>query len=73
MSHPLPQVRYPTQRDLYYQAVRRAAEVDKTFLEFVEDGMTREELARNIERRPQLWGRFSNWLDKLPSSATPAS
>lgn len=64
----VPFARRPTQVDFYYQAVRRVAEVNKTFLELVNDGMTREELARNIERRPALWSRFSNWLDKLPQS-----
>lgn len=57
-----------TQHNMYYAAERAAAEVSLQFLEFVKDGMTREELARNIERRPALWGRFSMWLDKLPSS-----
>jgi hypothetical protein len=56
-----------TQHNMYYAAERSAAEVSLQFLEFVKDGMTREELERNIERRPALWGRFSAWLDKLPS------
>jgi hypothetical protein len=49
------------------QVARRNAEVTQTFLELVDDGMTKEELARNIERRPALWGRFYNWLELLPS------
>ena len=57
----------PTQHQILYQEQRKIAEVNELFLQFVKDGMTREELARNIERRPELWGRFSNWLDKLPS------
>lgn len=66
----------PTQAQLFYRAERNAAEINQTFLELVADGMTREELATNINRRPALWGRFSNWLDKLPSSkpvTVPAS
>jgi hypothetical protein len=54
---------------LYYQAERRSAEVNETFLELVAEGLTREELARNIERRPSLWDRFSGWLDRLPSKS----
>jgi hypothetical protein len=48
--------------------VTQAAEVSLLFQDMVAEGMTREELARCIERRPSLWGRFAGWLDKLPSS-----
>lgn len=65
------QYQMPTQVQMYYAAERSAAEVNRQFLEFVKDGLTREELQTNINRRPALWGRFSNWLDKLPSSAAP--
>jgi hypothetical protein len=54
---------------MYYEAERKAAEVSLQFLEFVKDGLTREDLVRLIERRPALWARFSSWLDKLPSRA----
>jgi len=57
------------QAQMFYQAERNAADVNATFLELVKDGMTRQELARNIERRPALWGRFSNWLGVLPEGA----
>jgi len=57
----------PTQMQLFYQAHRRIADANETFLELVASGMTREDLQRNIGRRPQLWGRFNNWLDVLPS------
>lgn len=59
----------PTQVQLFYAAQRQVAGVNALFLELVHDGLTREELARNIERRPGLWGRFEHWLDKLPSKA----
>jgi hypothetical protein len=55
-----------TQKQMYYEAERRSAEVNETFLGFVRDGLTCEELQRNIERRPGLWARFANWLDVLP-------
>ena len=57
----------PTQVQMYYAAEHRSAEVSETFLELVKDGLTREDLARNIERRPSLWARFEHWLPHLPS------
>lgn len=57
----------PTQAQMYYEAERRSGELNESFLQLVKEGMTREELARNIERRPALWSRFASWLDKLPS------
>ena len=60
--------RQRTQLQMYYAASRQVAETNNTFLELVKEGMTRKELARNIERRPALWQRFDNWLDKLPST-----
>jgi hypothetical protein len=53
---------------MYYDAVRRAGEVNIAFLELVKDGMTREELIKNIERRRSLWGRFEQWVPMLPSA-----
>jgi len=55
-----------TQQEMYYRAVRRSAEANELFLELARDGMTAEELKKNIARRPALWARFSNWIDKLP-------
>lgn len=59
-----------TQVQMYYAAERRAAEVNATFLDLVKEGLTREELARNIERRPSLWSRYQHWLPHLPSMVT---
>lgn len=61
----------PTQEQLFYQAHRQIADANETFLEMVKEGLTREELQRNIERRPSLWARYENWLSKLPSSTAP--
>ena len=58
--------RQRTQLQMYYAASRQVAETNNAFLELVKEGMTREELARNIERRPALWQRFENWLPVLP-------
>lgn len=60
----------PTQVQMYYAAERNAAEMNLLFLEFVKDGLTREELQTNINRRPRVWARYSAWLAKLPSNST---
>lgn len=62
----------PTQAQLFYQASRNAAMVDQDFLFLVDQGMSREELAKCIARRPALWQRFESWLAKLPSRAGAA-
>lgn len=56
-----------TQHQLYEASRREIAEVNLIFLFLVEHGMTREDLAKNIARRPGLWSRFDSWLDVLPS------
>ena len=56
-----------TQMQMYYAASRQVAETNNAFLELVKEGLTREELEINIERRPALWQRFDNWLPVLPS------
>lgn len=59
----------PTQVQMFYKAQRDIATVNSDFLWLVENGMTREDLQRNIERRPALWERFSGFLETLPSAA----
>ena len=54
------------QRHYCDRAQKSIFETNELFLEFVKEGMTRSELQKNIDRRPQLWSRFSNWLDVLP-------
>ena len=56
----------PTQKQMFYRAQSRCADLDKTFLFLVEQGLTRKELQHNIDKRPALWSRFGNWLKKLP-------
>jgi hypothetical protein len=53
------------QVQMYYNAERKSAELNQAFLFLVKDGMTRQELETNINRRPALWSRFSNWLSVL--------
>lgn len=43
-----------------------ALDANDTFLELVEDGLTKRELARNIERRPDSWKRFEGFMPNLP-------
>ena len=55
-----------TQRDMYYAAERRSADLNNTFMELVQSGLTRADLAKLIAKRPGTYGRFSGFLDKLP-------
>lgn len=56
----------PSQKQMYYEALRKAAECDKLFQEFVMDGLTREELEACIAKRPEVWSRYERWLPLLP-------
>jgi hypothetical protein len=51
---------------MYLKAAEMNARADETFLTLVKSGMTKRDLSANIRRRPALWSRYSNWLDKLP-------
>lgn len=55
-----------TQEQLYWEAQRKIADSNETFLFLVKEGMTANELKQNIQRNPRLWKRFENWVDKLP-------
>ena len=57
-----------SQQAMYYAAVRQLGERDEAFMDILHDGLTRQELAANIERRPSLWGRYAGFLRFLPSS-----
>ena len=56
----------PTQAKMYYAAEKQSAELNDQFLWLVKNGMTRKDLGRCIELRPDLWSRFSNWMEVLP-------
>ena len=58
-----------TMTQMFYTEQRKIGEVNETFLFLVKHGMTREELAACIAKRPSLWKRFENWLPVLPSKA----
>ena len=55
-----------TQSQMYYSAQQREALINKTFLDMVTGGLTRAQLEQHIANRPELWGRFTHWLPKLP-------
>ena len=55
------------QKNYLNEAQRKSSENDLLFLDMVKDGMTKEELQKNIDRRPALWGKYFNWLEKLPA------
>ncbi|WP_163056833.1 hypothetical protein [Acidithiobacillus ferrooxidans] len=57
-----------TQTSMYYDAVRHLGERDAVFMEIFQDGLTRQDLATNIERRPSYWGRYAGFFQFLPSS-----
>lgn len=59
--------RQPTQEQMFYQEQAKIGRQDELFMQLVREGMTREELQKNIQRRPSLWGKYSNFLPNLPS------
>lgn len=59
-----------TQEQMYYQACKIDADINSTFLEMVNcksNPMTKQDLQKLIKKRPALYSRFSNWMDKLPN------
>jgi hypothetical protein len=59
-------------RTKFWRSHRRMAAGNETFMHLVQTGLTREELEKLIAKRPGVYGRFSNWLNKLPSSSLGA-
>lgn len=55
-----------TQMRMFYEESHKFAEACELFNDFVKDGLTKTELQRLINKRPETWGKFSNWLDILP-------
>ena len=54
-----------TQKQMYYNTVKKSVDCDKLFLFFVNNGMTKSELKQNIKRNPAIWSKYSSWLNKL--------
>ena len=55
-----------TQEQMFWKAHRKIADQNVAFMDMVRDGMTRRELQRLIERRPEVYKRFEGFLDTLP-------
>ena len=53
------------QIQMFYTEHKKIAECNELFLELAKD-MTKSELQKLIEKRPSLWGKYSNWLNVLP-------
>jgi hypothetical protein len=54
-----------TAKQFWQEAERHSASINRTFLELWNhptNPMTKEDLAKNIERRPTLWSRFKHYL-----------
>ena len=51
----------------FWEAHERLAAANRAFVDAVREGLSREELAKLIEMRPEQYGRFSAWLSVLPS------
>ena len=63
-----------TQKQMYYAAEKRSGEMHATFMDLVNckaNPLTREDLEKNIERRPSLWARYAGFLDTLPTRSGP--
>jgi len=58
-----------SKRQLWYEAERRSAGLNAAFFELVNhptNPLTNNDLQRLIERRPEVYGRFSSYVGKLP-------
>ena len=55
-----------TQMQIFYEESHKFAEACELFNDFVKDGLTKTDLQKLINKRPETWGKFSNWLDILP-------
>ncbi len=49
----------------YYQAHKRIADANETFLAILPT-LTRKELQALIAKRPEVYGKYAGYLDKLP-------
>jgi hypothetical protein len=52
---------------MFYDS-RQTGEADEIFMGFLRDGLTRHELAKNIENRSSHWGRYTGYFRSMPSS-----
>lgn len=58
-----------TQLQHYEMTRRKLAALNEAFMEMVNhptNPMTRDDLEALIKKRPNIYGRFASWLEKLP-------
>jgi hypothetical protein len=58
--------RKPTQIQLCYAALEKVAQKNEAFMWMVQNGLTRTDLQRMIDRWPDRYGMYENWLANLP-------
>lgn len=57
-----------TQQQYYYESVRKESERDQLFLELIQDKenpMTQSDLLQLIEKRPNVYGKYKEFLNQL--------
>jgi hypothetical protein len=52
-----------TQTQIFYQESRKLSDANQAFMECIKNGLNKRELRQLIEKRPSVWGKFSNWLE----------
>lgn len=65
----------PTQEQMYYAAEKRSADLNNAMMELIKDKdnpLTNADLQALIDRRPEVYGRFSGFLGKLPDAQPEA-
>ena len=55
-----------SQLQIYREVERKIANLNEAFMDLVREGLTRDDLEILIEKRPELYERFSNFLNVLP-------
>ena len=61
-----------TQEQLYYQERAKIAALNEAFMYHVNEGMTKGELQALINKRPEVYGRFAHWIERLPAFKSEA-
>ena len=55
-----------TQEQQFYKSHNRTAQINDIFMELVIDhNLTSHELEKLIEKRPEIYGQFSHWVETL--------
>lgn len=56
-----------SQLQLYWESHRKIADGNLAFMEMVQSGdMDRAMLGKLLVKRPEVYSRFSNWMEVLP-------